>query len=190
MADIRGKNPSGNWRDLKASNADILLVTGKIVNSRSTVTLVAASDYASGDVLSDSTSAGTARRFRNVVDRDSGGGVIVMAHAMCSATGLTPRITSYFFEAIPTSNLNDNAANTALLEADLPNYLGKIDFTGLGDLGGYSEAIVTTSTAGNLPIAFGLESGRDIYSIDVTRDAITGEVANMKLTITLAILQS
>jgi len=99
-------------------------------------------------------------------------------------------MTLLLFNIVPTSsNLNDNAANTAILAADMTNYIGRIDFLAMEDLGGYSESIVTTSTYGNLPIAFILEEGKDIYGVLVTRDAITGEVASMTMTITLSIIQ-
>ena len=87
----------------------------------------------------------------------------------------------YLFDNTPTSALADNAANTAVLAADQERYIGKVDFLAWEDLGGLSESLVTPSTYGNLPILFVLASGRTIYGVAVTRDAITGEAADMTL---------
>ena len=189
MSDIRGKDSTGYWKDVRLSdNGDLLLVTGKLVNATTTKALAATTDYAAEDVLADA--GATAWRFRNVVSVEQGSGVIVQAQALLTTTALTPRVTLYLFEATPTATLTDNAANTALLAADLINRVGRIDFLAMEDLGtGMSESVITTSTYGNLPVYFTLESGRDLYGIAVTRDAITGEAAGMKLTFKLSILQ-
>jgi hypothetical protein len=82
----------------------------------------------------------------------------------------------------------DNRPNTALLHADLDGYIGKIDFQGMEDLGGDSETIATTSTAGNLPL--GIVCAVDsttIYGVLVTRDAITGETVGMDMTVRLTV---
>ncbi len=188
MADIRGIFKSV-WRNIRATNAGILLVTGKLVNSSTTVALAAATNYAAEDVLSDSATAGTAWRFKNVVEREGGSGVIVNAQIKWVTTALSPRITLYLYEAVPTSQLNDNAANTALLAADITNYIDKIEFMALSDLGGVSEASVSPSTVGGLSVYFTLESGRDIYGITVLADAVTGESAGAKMTIKLGVIQ-
>lgn len=148
-----------------------------------TKALVAAGDYAAEDVLSKSVSAGTCWTFNVSV----GSGYITKAQAICETTALTPRLTLYLFKAVPTSNLNDNAANTALLHADLANYIGKIDFPALEDLGGDSEAVATPSTTGNLPLAFVSGTNMELYGVLVTRDAITGESAGDDMTIILTV---
>ena len=92
----------------------------------------------------------------------------------------------FLFNAAPSTNLNDNVANAAPAYADEAQYVGKIDFPALEDLGGMSEAIATPSTTGNLPLAFECSStADDLIGILVTRDAITGEVATNTLTIRL-----
>lgn len=147
-----------------------------------TKALVAAGDYAAEDVLSESASAGTVWTF----PRMGGSGYIVKALVICETTGLTPRLTLYLFDTTPTSNLNDNVANKALLHADLANYVGKIDFLAMEDLGGDSESIATPNTHGNLPLAFRTKSETDtLYGILVTRDAITGETAGDDMTVIL-----
>ncbi len=144
--------------------------------------LAAAGDYAAEDVLSESATLGSAWLFQGLPAI----GRITKAQAICSITALTPRLTLYLFRGLPTSALNDNVANTALLHADLSKYIGKIDFTGMEDLGGDSESIVTPSTSGNLPLDYETEDN-SLWGVLVTRDAITGEVAGMSMTIRLTV---
>jgi len=149
-----------------------------------TKALAATTDYTAEDVLSESASAGTVWTF----PRMGGSGHIVKAQAICETTGLTPRLTLYLFDTTPTSELDDNEANTALLHADLANYVGKIDFPALEDLGGDSESVATPSTYGNLPLAFRTKSETDsLYGILVTRDAIADEVDGDDMTIVLEV---
>jgi len=160
-----------------------------LINKKSTKALFASIDYSAEDVLSDL--SGTPWVWDNVVHRNGCSGEIVKAQAICETTGLTPRLTLYLFTAAPTSQLEDNVANTALLHADLANYVGKIDFPGMEDLGGDSETLSTPSTVGNLPLAFTCASGaNDLYGVLVTRDAITGESAGDDMTINLTIEQT
>lgn len=187
MSDIRAKAPDGYFKDVRMSkNANLLLVTGKQVKAITTKILAATTNYAAEDVLADSGS--TVWKFR-VVEENGGGGKIIQAQAYLSTTGLDPGITLYLFEIAPTSALIDNAANTAVLAADLLYHIGNIDFMAMSDLGGHSEAMVTESTVGGLSIKFQLDTGRDIYGIAVTRAAITGEAANMKLTFKMVVEQ-
>ncbi len=153
-----------------------------------TKALAAAGDYAAEDVMSESASAGTVWNWANVVSHNGGSGAIVKAVALLETTNLTPKITVYLFKAAPTSALNDNVANTAVLHADEANYIGRIDFPALEDLGGDSEAVASDSIAGNLPISFVCGAAdRDLYGVAVTRDAITGEVATEDLIIKLTV---
>lgn len=149
-----------------------------------TKALAAAANYAAEDVLSESASAGTVWTFNML----GGSGYITKAQAICETTALTPRLTLFLFKTLPTSELNDNVANTALLHADLAKYIGKIDFPALEDIGGDSEAVATPNTNGNLPLAFDCASVTDtLYGILVTRDAITGETATDDMTIILTV---
>jgi hypothetical protein len=157
-----------------------------------TKALAAAENYGANDVLSEDASSGTVWTFSNAADRNGGAGEVVKAIALLETTALTPGITLFLFNAAPTSQLNDNAANTAVLHADEANFLGRITFPAMADLGtGDSEAIVTPSlTTGNLPLHFECAAGSStIYGVVVTRDAITGESAGDDLIIKLQILQ-
>ena len=165
--------------------------TGKKLTTVSvTKALAAAGNYAADDVLSESASSGTSWNFASVVAGNGGSGNIVKAVALLETTALVPGITLFLYSAEPTSALNDNAANTAVLHADEANYVGRITFPVMADLGtGDSEAMVTPSlTTGNLPLAFTCATNdQDLYAIAVTRDAITGETATDDLIIKLTI---
>ncbi len=163
-------------------------IGGKTITVSTKKTLAAAGDYAAEDVLSESATdtVGTDWDFLGIAKTNGGNGYITKAIALCSTTNLTPRLTLYLFTAAPTSELDDNAANAAISTTDAPNYVGRIDFLAMEDLGGMSGSIVTPSTSGNLPLAYNCTQGvDDLYGILVTRDAITGEAASMTLTIVL-----
>lgn len=148
--------------------------------------IAAAGDYAAEDVLSEHATEGTAWTFADIARSHGKGGYITKAHALWETTNLTPRLTLYLFNATPSTNLNDNVANTAPAYADLAKYVGKIDFPAMEDLGGMSEALATPSPTNNLPLAFECASTSDnLIGIVVTRDAIIGEVATKVLTIRL-----
>jgi len=163
-------------------------IGGRTITVAVTRTLAAAGDYAAEDVLSDSATggAGTAITFAGIGKNKGAGGYITRAGILCSTTALAPRLTLYLFNNTPTSELDDNAGNTAVLTADRPNYIGKIDFPAMEDLGGNSETLCTPSTYGNLPLAFNCDDDdNSLYGILVTRDAITGEAANMTVVVSL-----
>jgi len=151
-------------------------------------TLAAAGDYAAEDVLSDDADngEGTAISFTGIGKNKGAGGYITKSSILCSATALTPKFTLYLFNQTPTSELDDNAVNTAVLTADRLNYVGKIDYPAMEDLGGNSETLCTPSTYGNLPLSFNCDESSDsLYGVLVTRDAITGEAAGMTIAISL-----
>jgi hypothetical protein len=155
-----------------------------------TKALAAAGNYGANDVLSESASSGTAWTFSAVVQGNGGSGTIVKAIALLETTALTPGLTLFLFNATPTSALNDNVANTAVLHADESQFIGRITFPAMADLGtGDSEAVVTPSlTTGNVPLAFNCAVGdSSLYGVVVTRDAITGESAGDDLIIKLTV---
>lgn len=151
-----------------------------------TKVLAAAGNYDAEDVLSESATVGTAYVFPGMAQYADGSGVILKAEAFCSTTALNPRLTLYLYNAVPSCALNDAAANTGLLAGDLPKRVGRIDFTAMEDLGGFSETLATSSTYGNLPLDFTCsDASGSLYGVLVTRDAITGEAAGMTMTIRL-----
>ena len=68
---------------------------------------------------------------------------------------MTAAITLFLYSAPPTCELDDHAANTGPVVADLPNYIGHIDLPALADQGGpsYTTAIAFESSV-KLPLAF------------------------------------
>lgn len=168
-------------------------VTIPAVEVIATKSLAAAGDYAANDVMSETASAGlgTPFVFEGVVREKGGIGTITKAIATLETTALTPQIRLFLFRERPTSEMDDNAANTAVILADREMDLGYISFLSMADLGtGVSEALATPSTDGNLPLEFNCLPGDDrIFGIAVTQDAITGETALMELQIKLFIRQ-
>lgn len=126
------------------------------------------------DVLSESTTGGTPWTFPGMARKNGGTGYIVKAFALLQTTALTPRLTIFLFRENPTSALNDNVANTAVILADRYIFVGQIDLPAMEDLGGMSGTIATPSTGGNLPLAFECSAiSNDLKGIVVARDAVT-----------------
>ncbi len=155
-----------------------------------TKALAAAAQYSANDVLSENATSGTAWTFTEVVKQNGGSGYITAVQVISESENVTPRITVFWFNAIPTSIDNDNVANTAPDSGDLAKYIGKTDVPALESLGTTdSVAIATPSTVGNLPMAFTCVSTvDDIYAIVVTRDVFT-QTTTDDLTIRLTIEQ-
>jgi len=149
----------------------------RLVTVTTTKALEAVGAYSAETVLSnsDTPGAGVDWDFSDVGKVNGGTGYITKAQAISETTAVTPRLTLFLFNAAPTCELDDQAANTALLHADLANYVGKIDFPAMEDLGtGDSEALATPSTPGNLPLAFNCASAdKALYGVLVTRTAVT-----------------
>ena len=153
-------------------------------------------DYTAADVMSDddTTSGGTAMSFTGIGESEGAAGYITKASILCSTTALTAKLTLFLFSATPTCELDDNAANTAVLAADQANYIGHINFPAMEDLGtGMSHTlampnqVVNTLITSNLPLAFNCASDSNtLYGVLVTRDGITGEDASMTVRINLA----
>jgi len=142
--------------------------------------VAAASAYDAEDVISNSASNGEGTDL----DFDFGGtGYITKAVVVSETTALTARIALDLYSRPPTCELDDHAANTGPIEADLPYYLGRIVMPGLQDLGtGTSVAIATPSTTGNLPLAFDTPI---VYVVAIALDAFTqgaGKFISVSLT--------
>ena len=152
-------------------------------------TVAAAADYLAEDVISNlATAGGTPWKFTNVCRAPKFSGTITKAIVLCSVTALTPRLTLYLFNRPPTSELDDNDANTAVINRDRDAYQGRIDLPAMEDLGGNSEAIATPNTSGNVPLEIAVHPDlNELDGILVTRDAITAEVAGMIVAIKLFI---
>lgn len=159
-----------------------------------TKALSAATAYDANDVVSETATngVGTAWTFAGCARTNGGSGYITKAHVISETSAITPRLSLFLFTALPTSELDDHAGNTALLHADLANYVGKIDFPAMEKIASTadSEAMSVPSTTGNLPMAFTCASTTtSLFGILVTRDAFT-QVAGDDMVVRLTVEQS
>ena len=177
---------------MPASTNRIGTTSGVLKTVLTTKALEAAAAYDAFDVLSetDTASSGTAWSFAAIARANGAYGYITKAQVISETTNVTPRLTLFLFNATPACELDDNAANTALLHADLATYQGKIDFPAMEDIGtGDSEAVATPSTYGNLPLAFQCASDADdLIGVLVTRTAFT-QAAGEDMTVVLTVEQ-
>lgn len=129
--------------------------------------------YSAEDVVSESAANGAGTAFIFALPPRSSG-YLTEGRIQVKTAGVTAAFTLFLFNALPTSELDDNAANTAPDYEDLSSYQGRIDFPGMSDLGGDSSwSQATPSTAGGLPIRFAVGSTGQLWGILVTRDAFT-----------------
>lgn len=158
-------------------------------------TLVAAGNYTANDVLSEDADngEGTCWTFEDVARAVGGAGRIHSANIAMSKSGGITAITTVLalilFTTTPTSELDDNAANTGPIHADISTYIGTIIFPALSQYGGSPSARATGASA-NLPLDFVCESAdADIYGILVTTADESSETASTVATITLYVEQ-
>ena len=112
--------------------------------------LGATTAYTIGDVMSESATVGTAWKFNF-----GGPGYITKAVAVSVTTGMTARLIAQCYSRPPTCNLNDEAPSTGPVPADIPFFLGTVDFPAMTDIvTGPSYTTATPSTYGNLPLEF------------------------------------
>jgi hypothetical protein len=136
--------------------------------------------YSAKDVLSESATnnVGTPWVFDNVLRDPGGKGYIVSARAISETTAITAALSLFLYRKKPTCELDDNAANTAPVTADNPNYICRLDFPPMEaanlSAAGNSEAIIVPGQYFGLPKSFELQKGsRRLYGVLVTRDAPT-----------------
>ena len=128
------------------------------------------------EVIAHSTSAGVDWDF------DFGGTGYITKAWLANSADITPRLRLYLFSRPPTGMLDDEGANTNPVTADLPYFVGCIDFPAMQQQGtGDAFALATPSTTGNLPLAF---DANTIYGVLVMRDA-TATFTATALTISL-----
>ena len=138
--------------------------------------LMTAAAQGAGDVVSESSSAGTDWDF------DFGGTGYITKAIVTHDAAITPRFSLLLFTTPPTGVLNDNVTNTSPVTADVPFYIGRIDYPAMSyDGTGDASTIATPSTAGNLPLAF---DSNNLYGILVTKDIVTlvAEALTIQLT--------
>jgi hypothetical protein len=146
--------------------------------------------YAAGDVIAESTSAGTVLTFSNMSRKTGSSGLILGAMMIDSANQSTkPQVELWLFSAAPGAK-NDNAA-FAPTDAELETLIDIIKFDN-------TNALVGTVTAGadgnsiqktSSPIAIpfkSAEGSRALYGVPVVRNAYT-PVSGEKFTFQLRV---
>lgn len=155
-----------------------------------TQAVAAAENYTANDVLSSNATTGVVWNFADVVSENAGRGYITKAQITVETTGQAHRLTLLLFSESPSSELDDNKANTGPADADRGFYLGKIDLPALESLGtGNSDTVATPSSpTSGIPFAFECATAdTDLYGILVTRDDFTNETATDDYVITLTV---
>lgn len=134
--------------------------------------------YTAGDVVGtdNCTTTSTYWTFTECTWKNGGKGYIVGATLTNETENQAVQYDLFLFNAAPTGETTDNAANTNPIKADRAKYLGKIEFPTSVAKGAtvmtYTQA--SPSTTGNLPVAFQCGSTvDDLYGILVTNTAYT-----------------
>ena len=143
--------------DIKLNGQMILIKPDRDRNHKTVnvqKTLEAEGTYTANDVMSESDTNGEGTTW----DFEFGGTGHITRAVVVTPTTRTAVLSLYLYGAPPTCELDDNAANTGPLVADLGFYLGHIQFPALSAQGGPSYAIVTPAqvyaTPGNIPFGF------------------------------------
>ncbi len=131
---------------------------------------------AAGDIYSENATTGTDWDFEL-----GGNGDITVATIMHDAA-ITERFVLYLFGQEPTSETDDNKANTSPITADATFFLGAIQFDAMRYIQtGDAWTIATTSTAGGLPIH---HENYTVYGILVGQDGATTVAEALTITMT------
>jgi len=180
---------------LTPDNTNWILKDSKSVRKFTvTKTLSASAAYVSGDVLSESPSAGTTWDFASVAAYNGGSGRIVQIQAETNALACSADLKLYLFTtSSPGCNVNDNLGNGAPAHSDVSSgvYLGSIDLGTLAVLGS-GDAIVQLNeenTDSDLPFYFNTPStADDLHAVMVTATAAT--FASKSLTLSFWVRRS
>jgi len=165
------------------------VIPGTPFEVRVTKNILIGGAYAANDVVSESLTNGTGTDwdFAGMAAAAGGYGVIDTAMVISQTPNITPRFSLILFNAPPTGELDDNAANTSPTDGDLAKVVPPIDFASLYPAGttANSSVVASSSTVGNLPLLYKCAAGSTtLYGITVTRDIFT-QTAGDNLTIVL-----
>jgi hypothetical protein len=147
----------------------------------------AAGNYADNDVVSDDAGAGLGApiTFADAVLATGGAAKIVHATlTFTAATAIAATSELELFSQAPTATeLDDNAAAGTVAAADLPFFLGSIDFSAGTDIGAATLCLPTTLTPA-VPL-FIHAVAKSIFGRLIFRDAEINETAAMPVDIVL-----
>ena len=184
------KDGTGTWYFLVVGDdGKLISVPGTPFEVRVTKNILIGGAYVANDVVSESATnaTGTDWDFAGMAAANGGYGVIDTAMVISQTPNIAPRFSLLLFNAPPTGELDDNAANTSPVDADLAKVVPPIDFSALNPAGttANSSVVASSSTVGNLPLLYKCAAGSTtLYGISVTRDIFTQTAAD-NLTIVL-----
>jgi len=143
--------------------------------------------YTAKDAIADAASGALVWTFTGVARGIGGGGYIVLANIGTNQTTNTETFKLHLFNAAPTA-LQDNAACTAPLYADLSKYVGTITFPacaveGTGATMAYANATPNDSGT-KLPMAYLCGADANLYGLLETPNGFT-PASGQKFTIIL-----
>ncbi len=151
-------------------------LTVRIQRVVTTTALEAAAQYTAGDVLSNSDTggAGVAWTFSKMGNTNGRGGYITKAIVISETESITPQLSLYLFNKVPTCELDDNEAAVLPIHADFANFVGVINFISMTSQGDESFAVATPSTADQIPLGYKCAvADDDLYGVLVTEDTFT-----------------
>lgn len=144
-----------------------LRTAGKIVEASKTRP-ADTTTYASGDIVNESTSAGTIMTFTDVARENGRGASILGAELVDSAAAtVKPEFELYLFDTSITVQ-NDNAA-WAPSDADMEKCVGVIDFPSVSFKTGSGNGVVPREGLGMYVIC--AAASKNLYGILVARNA-------------------
>jgi hypothetical protein len=127
--------------------------------------------YAAGDVVNESTSAGTVWTFAAMGRYNAGTGRIVGARLVSDADVATEGDFELWLFSSSVATVNDNAA-WAPTDAEMRNLVGTIAFGSTPKVGSGNVAYQVQEGSGGLPIRYKCGAGlTDLYGVLVVRNA-------------------
>jgi hypothetical protein len=152
-----------------ASDQTVVPVGG--TKARVTATITRPADttaYTAKDAISSSTSAPATLQFSNMARKTGGSGYIVKAMIGTSQTTNTESFRLHLYNAAPTA-INDNAACSAPLNANLSSYIGTLNFPaakveGTGADTAYAN-ITPNTPGGDVPLSFVCAADANLYGL-------------------------
>ncbi len=188
MLGNESEDGTGTWHVAVTDPSGALQASRSLKTVAVEKVLAAAAIYHANDVISESASAGTVWTFAAIARTDGGKRYITKVVVESETTGLTPRLVVFLYKAAPTCALNDHAANTAPVYANVANLVGIVPLSAMTSIAtGGSYAVASPSTYGNLPLEFECAAAADdLIAVVVTLDAFT-QGAGKKLTIALSV---
>lgn len=148
-----------------------------------TITLPAAGDYAAGDVLAQSATAGVAIRFGGLTRKPGVSFYVSKALLTTSVAAFATGVRLWLFSRPPSaSTINDNVA-LSIAAADKPFLKGVITLSGAINAGGFS--LLENDYDRKLVVPDPADGG--LYVVAQAISAEVGEAASMTMDITLTV---